>query len=334
MSGPLSTQANMVVYLNGEFIPATEAKVGVMTHGFSYGTGCFEGIRGYYNAEKDEVYLFRLREHFERLHQSCRIMHIELPYTVKELCDQTVELIRRNGFHEDCYVRPFAYKSDEIIGVRLTGLTDHFMMLAVPMGDYVSTGGLRCCVSSWRRIDDNAIPARAKISGAYVNSAFAKTEALTNGFDEAIMLTAEGHVSEGSAENFFMVVNGKLITPPPTENILLGITRDTVMHLARKELDMEVSERVIDRTELYVADEMFLTGTGAQIAPIIEVDHRPVGDGDIGHVGHQMQQLYKDIVRGKREKYLDWCTPVHEGAAKPASHNGHSRARKPRATVA
>jgi branched-chain amino acid aminotransferase len=312
----------MVVFLNGEIIPADQARVGVMTHAISYGTGCFEGIRGYYNCDKDEVYVFRAREHYERLHRSCRILKINLPFTVDELIEITSELIRRNGFHENCYIRPFAYKSDEIIGVKLNDLVDHFVIYTVPMGDYVSTTGLRCGVSSWRRVDDNAIPARAKISGAYVNSAFAKTEALTNGFDEAIMLTGEGHVSEGSAENIFLMVNNELVTPPPTENILVGITRDSVIQVARRELDRITRERVIDRTELYVADEIFLTGTGAQIAPVIEVDHRPIGTGKIGPVASEIQRVYAEVVRGMRPEYMDWLTPVY-GPVK-ARHNGHN----------
>jgi branched-chain amino acid aminotransferase len=311
----------MVVFLNGEIIPADQARVGVMTHAISYGTGCFEGIRGYYNSSADEVYVFRAREHYERLHKSCRILNMTLPYSVDELVEITGELIRRNGFHENCYIRPFAFKADEIIGVKLNDLVDHFAIYTVPMGDYVSTTGLRCGVSSWRRVDDNAIPARAKISGAYVNSAFAKTEALTNGFDEAIMLTSEGHVSEGSAENIFLMVNNELVTPPPTENILIGITRDSVIQLARRELDRITRERVIDRTELYVADEIFLTGTGAQIAPVIEVDHRPIGTGAIGPVASEIQRVYIEVVRGMRSEYMDWLTPVYGPVQ--ARLNGH-----------
>ena len=324
---PLSERSDMVVFLNGEIIPADQARVGVMTHAISYGTGCFEGIRGYYNPDKDEVYVFRAREHYERLHRSCRILKVNLPYTVDELVEITSELIRRNGFHENCYIRPFAYKADEIIGVKLNDLVDHFVIYTVPMGDYVSTTGLRCGVSSWRRVDDNAIPARAKISGAYVNSAFAKTEALTNGYDEAIMLTGEGHVSEGSAENIFLMVNNELVTPPPTENILVGITRDSVIQVARRELDRITRERVIDRTELYVADEIFLTGTGAQIAPVIEVDHRPIGTGKIGPVASEIQRVYAEVVRGMRPEYMDWLTPVYGPVnARLNGHNGHKAA--------
>lgn len=316
----LSQRSDMVVFLNGEYIPADQARVGIATHALSYGTGCFEGIRAYYNSERDQLYVFRALEHFQRLKRSCKIMNIDLPYTPEELVEQLVELLRRNDFHENCYIRPFAYKSDEIIGVKLNDLTDHYTMFAMPMGDYISTAGLRCLVSSWRRVDDNMIPARAKISGAYVNSAFAKSEALMNGCDEAIMLTAEGHVSEGSAENIFLVVGNEMITPPPSENILQGITRDTVMELARRELEMLTRERAIDRTELYTADEIFLTGTGAQIAPVVEVDHRSIGTGVVGKVGGSLMSLYGDIVRGRRKEYMHWLTPVFD--KKPAASNG------------
>jgi branched-chain amino acid aminotransferase len=312
----------MVVFLNGEYLPADQARVGVATHALSYGTGCFEGIRAYYNRETDQLYIFRALEHYQRLARSCKIMNIHLPYTPEELVEMTAELIRRNGFREDCYIRPFAYKADEVIGVKLNGLQDDFMMFTIPMGDYIATTGLRCMVSSWRRIDDNMIPARAKISGAYVNSAFAKSEALMGGFDEAIMLTHEGHVSEGSAENIFMLTGGELVTPPPSENILQGITRDTVMQLARRELEMLTRERVIDRTELYTADEIFLTGTGAQIAPVVEVDHRAIGSGVVGSLCTKLMGLYRDVTHGLRSDYMGWLTPVYTNV--PASANGHN----------
>jgi branched-chain amino acid aminotransferase len=300
-----------VLFMNGEYIPAERGVISVRTHAFAYGTGVFEGIRGYWSKEENQLYLFRLREHYERLLRSCKILRISLPYTVEDLIASSVELARRNEQHEDVYQRPVAYKSDEIIGVRLHGLTDSYLLSSEPMGNYVEIGGLRCGVSSWRRIDDNAIPARAKIVGSYVNAAFAKTEALQNGYDEAIMLTHDGHVAEGSAENIFLYVNGELVTPAPTENILLGITRDTIIQLAQKELGIQVRERQIDRTELYTADEIFLCGTGAQIAPVIEVDHNPVGTGNIGEISQKLQDLYFDIVRGKNKKYKEWCTPVY-----------------------
>ena len=311
------------LFMNGEFIPAERGVIPVRTHGFSYGTGCFEGIRGYWNEKDSQVYLFRLREHYERLLSSCKILQISLPYTIEQLIDISVELVRRNDQREDVYLRPVAYKGDEIIGVRLHNLTDQLIITSEPVGNYIDVTGLHCGVSSWRRIDDNAVPARAKIIGSYVNSAFAKSEAMQNGFDEAIMLTHEGNVSEGSAENIFLVMNGELVTPAPTENILLGITRDTIIELARRELGRITRERQIDRTELYIADEMFLCGTGAQIAPVVRVDHRPIGNGQIGQISSTLQKLYFDIVRGRVPEYREqWCTPVFAGM--PQAQPEHS----------
>lgn len=312
------------LFMNGEFLPAERGVIPVRTHAFAYGTGCFEGIRGYWNEKEEQVYLFRLREHYERLLRSCKTLQFSLPYTIDQLIELSKELIRRNEQRQDVYLRPVAYIKDEILGVRLHELHYDFLLTSEPQGNYVDLSGLKCCVSSWRRIDDNAIPARAKICGAYVNSAFAKSEAMLNGFDEAIMLTHEGHVSEGSAENIFLLINGELITPSPTENILLGITRDTVMELARRELGIITRERQIDRTELYTADEVFLCGTGAQIAPVVEIDRRPVGTGQIGPIASAIQQMYFDVVRGNKPEYQkQWCEPVFvnapvKQAAKPA----------------
>jgi branched-chain amino acid aminotransferase len=306
------TMVTKEIFMNGEFRPAEEGVISVHTHGFAYGTGCFEGIRGYWNEEHQQVYLFRLREHYERFLRSCKVLQIALPYTVDQLIDITTELVRRNDHHEDIYVKPIAYKADQTIGVRLHGIRDDFVITSQPIGNYIDIAGLHCGVSSWRRIDDNAIPARAKICGGYVNSALAKSEALQNGYDEAIMLTNEGHVSEGSAENIFLLLNGEFVTPAATENILLGITRDTVMELARREFGRITRERQVDRTELYAADEMFLCGTGAQIAPVVSVDHRPIGNGTIGPIARTLQQTYFDVVRGRRPEYrTQWCTPVY-----------------------
>jgi len=300
------------LFMNGEFIPAEQGVISVRTHGFSYGTGCFEGIRGYWNEKDQQVYLFRLREHYERFLRSCKILQISLPYTVDQLIDISVELVRRNGQKQNVYLRPVAYKGDETIGVRLHGLRDEYIITCEPMGDYIDTSGLHCGVSSWRRVDDNAVPSRAKITGSYINSAFAKSEAMQNGFDEAIMLTHDGHVSEGSAENIFLVMNGELVTPAPTENILIGITRDTVIELARREFGRITRERQVDRTELYIADEIFLCGTGAQIAPVIRVDHRPVGNGKLGPIASAIKQIYFDVVRGRIPEYREqWCTSVY-----------------------
>jgi branched-chain amino acid aminotransferase len=311
------------VVLNGEVVPSSKGRVSIMTHGFSYGTGCFEGIRGYWNPDTQDIYIFRAREHFERLHRSCKILNMKLDLTPGELVQQAIELIRRNDYHQDVYIRPMVYKADEIIGVKLHDLHDHYYQIAVPMGDYVDTTGISCCVSAWRRIDDNSIPARAKVTGGYVNSALAKTEANLNGFGEAILLNADGHVSEGSGENIFLVVNRELQTPSSTENILLGITRSTVMELARRELDIITRERPIDRTELYTADEIFLCGTGAQIAPVVSVDHRPIGTGKVGPVVDAIQSLYADVVRGRRPEYFDWLTPVY-GALEKAEAISHA----------
>ena len=304
------------IFMNGEFVPANQGVISVRTHGFAYGTGCFEGIRGYWNEQDQQVLLFRLREHYERLLRSCKILLIDLPYTVDQLIEISVELVRRNEQRQNVYLRPVAYKADQTIGVKLHGLTDSFILTSEPLGDYIDTTGLRCGVSSWRRIDDNAIPARAKIIGAYVNSAFAKSEAVQNGFDEAIMLNNDGHVSEGSAENIFLVTNGELVTPAPTENILQGITRDTLMRLAQRELGRITRERAVDRTELYCADEIFLCGTGAQLAPVVSVDHRNIGDGTVGPISAALQQLYHDVVRGLKPEYRDeWCSPVYQNVA-------------------
>ncbi|MGQ9597986.1 MAG: branched-chain amino acid transaminase [Anaerolineae bacterium] len=299
-------------FFKGQFVPIEEAKISIQTHAFNYGTGCFEGIRAYWNQEHEQLYVFRLREHYERLLRSCRILHIHLLYAVDELCEITLELLKREGYREDAYIRPLAYKADEIIGVRLHGLTDEFALFAVPFGRYIEKEeGAHVCFSSWQRVDDNSVPARAKITGAYINSAFAKTDALLGGYDEALVLTQSGHISEGSAENFFMVRNGLLITPPVTSNILEGITRETVMILAREEMGLQTVEREIDRSEIYICDEAFLTGTGVQIAAITRVEHRPVGSGAIGPVVTRLRELYFDVVRGKNPKYQHWCSPVY-----------------------
>jgi len=299
-------------FLRGEFVPLKDANVNVMTHAFMYGTGCFEGIRGYWSEKEGEMFLFRLREHYERLLGSCRISRIEPGYTIDELCDLTVELVRRNGDREDVYVRPMFYKAAQTIGVKLTGLEDDLVMVSVPFGPYLDVDkGLRVRVSSWRHLEDNAIPPRAKVCGAYVNAALAKSEALDDGYDEAIFLTQDGHVSEGSAENIFIVRRGKLITTPITADILEGITRETIIELARDQLNLDVVERPIDRTELYLADEAFFVGTGAQVSPIAEIDRRPLPNGPIGPITKAVQELYFRVVKGEVPEYRHWCTPVY-----------------------
>lgn len=299
-------------FFRNKLVPFEEANVSIMTHAFNYGTGCFEGIRAYWNEEDKELYVFRLPEHFQRMHRSCRILRIDLPYTPRELCDTTVELLRREGYREDAYIRPLAYKASEVIGVRLHDLEDAFAMFAVPFGRYIEKEeGAHVCISSWRRVDDNAAPARAKITGAYINSALSKTDAQLSGYDEALVMTDTGHISEGSAENFFMVRNGCLVTPSVTSNILEGITRDTIIELAAAEMGLCTEQRSIDRSEIYVCDEAFLVGTGVQVAAVTHIEHRPVGSGSIGPVVSRLRELYFDVVRGRNPKYKHWCTPVY-----------------------
>jgi branched-chain amino acid aminotransferase len=301
-------------FFKGQIVPIEDAKVSVMTHAFNYGTGCFEGIRAYWNGDQGQLYVFRMKEHYERMLRSCRVLRIDLPYSADELGEITRELLRKEGYRQDAYIRPLAYKADEIIGVRLHDLTDEFAMFAVPFGRYIEKEeGAHVCISSWQRVDDNATPARAKITGAYINSAFAKTDAVLSGYDEALVLNHTGHISEGSAENFFMMRDGCLVTPPVTANILEGITRDTVMELAQNEMGLSAEQRSIDRSEVYICDEAFLCGTGVQIAAITQVEHRPIGTGRIGPVVSRLRELYFDAVRGKNPRYRHWCTPVYTG---------------------
>ena len=300
-------------FFEGRIVPIEEAKVSIMTHAFNYGTGCFEGIRAYWNESEEQLYVLKLKEHYERFLHSCKIILISLPYTVDEFCNITLELLRREGFRQDTYIRPLAYKAETGVGVRLHDLKDEFAMFATPFGKYIDREeGANVGVSSWRRINDNAVPARAKITGAYINSALIKTDAVMNGYDEAIVLTQEGHVSEGSAENLFIVRDGKLITSPVTEDILEGITRSSLIELAETELGVETIERSIDRTELYVADEAFFCGTGVQIAAITQIDHRAVGTGEIGPIVRKLRDLYFNIARGERPDYAHWVEPVYE----------------------
>ena len=298
-------EPNPMVYFEGEFVPLAEARVGLLTHALHYGTGVFEGIRAYWSEDDREVYLFRAREHFERWKTNARLLKMEIPLTAQELTALTCELIARNDFRQDLYVRPLVYKSRQGIGVHF-GPECEFAIVALPFGAYIdSSNGLRVCVSSWRRIEDNAIPARGKICGAYVNSALAGEEARANGFDEAIFLTADGHVAEGSASNIFLVRNGRLVTPPVYDDILEGITRSTVMDLAR-DIWLETTERRIDRSELYVAEEIFFAGTAFEIAPVVEVDHRRVGAGAVGPITRRLQQSYAEIVCGKTARGAHW----------------------------
>ena len=314
---PVATSADdrtseLWAFFRGEIVPLRDARISVMTHAFNYGTAVFEGIRAYWNAEQGQLYGLDLIAHYERLKASARFLMMDVPYTAEQLARTTVEILRRDELREDVYVRPIIYKSSETIGVRLHNLDADIVIFGVPFGQYIDTeGGIRAQVSTWRRTDDNAIPARGKITGAYVNGALAKSEAQLNGYDEAIVLTQDGHVSEGSAENLFIVKAGKLITPPVTDNILEGITRRRLMAVARERLEVAVEERQIDRTELYNADGVFLCGTGAQLSPVVEIDRRAIGGGRPGPITRQLRDIYFDSVRGRVDDYRDWLTPVY-----------------------
>lgn len=301
-------------------VPLEEARIPVMTHAFLYGTAVFEGIRGNWSDERGEVLLFRVEEHYERLKQSAHIMHVGLPQSAAELTDITTRVVGKCGFREDVYLRPIAYKSGEVIGPKMHDVADDFLLFVLPFGNYLDLdAGIRCQTSTWRRVQDTSIPARAKVNGLYVNSALAKTEAMQNGFDEAIMLNDDGHVSEGSGENLVMARHGRLITPERSDNVLEGITLSSVLQLARDELGLEIIERTIDRTELYIADEVFLTGTAAHVSPVVELDHRNIGSGGVGPVTAQLQKLFFDCIRGRNPKYAQWVTPVTPAVEAPAT---------------
>lgn len=321
---PLPTHA----YFKGRIVAYSEAKVGVLTHGLNYGTGCFAGIRGYWNGEAAELFLFRPRDHFKRFLESSRLLSMHLPETVDDLLDRLKELLRAEDLRTDCYIRPLAFLADETIGVRLHDLTPAVSMVAFPFGKYLDAdAGVHVTVSSWRRVDDNMIPARGKIVGSYVNSALAKSDAQRAGFDDAIVLNQEGRISEGSVANLFLVRNGSVLTPPVTDDILEGITRRTLIELLREEMHVPVLERSIDRTELFLAEEAFFAGTGVQLAPITRVDHRPIQDGHEGPITLKLRRLYDDVVRGRVPKYRSWCEPAYAGAiaaSSPGSAAGRS----------
>lgn len=299
-------------FFGGRIVPYSEARVGVLTHGLNYGTGVFSGMRGYWNEDEKELFVFRPRDHYRRFRDSGKMIGMELPWSESELADAALELVRTEGYREDCYLRSLAFYADETVGVRLHDLTPQVSIVAIPYGRYIDREeGAHATISSWRRVDDNAIPARGKIVGSYVNSALAKSEAMRAGFDDAIVLTGDGHVSEGSAANFLLVRDGVVITPPITDNILEGITRRTVIELLGKEMGVPVVERSIDRSEIYVADEAMFVGTGVQIVAITRVDHRPVGTGRIGPIASGLRELYFRVVRGRHPAYRSWCAPVH-----------------------
>jgi branched-chain amino acid aminotransferase len=304
--------SQQMAYFEGKFVPIEDANLNVMTHAFNYGSAVFEGIRGNWNPAHEELYLFKVREHIDRLVQSARILRMNGTYDADEISNLVVELARRCDYKEDMYIRPMVYKSGLDIGPAIHSVEDKLLIYVRPLGDYLDpNAGATVMTSSWRRVDDTSIPARAKVSGLYVNNGLATSEAKQNGMTEAIMLYQDGHVSEGAGENLVMIRNGVLISPPQSDNILEGITLDTALFLASEKLNLPVERRTIDRSELYIADELFMTGTAAHVTPVTEVDRVPVGDGQPGVVSRKLQKLFFDAITGELTEYESWLIPVY-----------------------
>lgn len=308
----ISEKKQDYAFLQGEIVPLDQAQVNIQTHALQYGTGCFTGMRGYWNEEEEQIYIFRLEEHFLRLQNSSKILMMNFSYCFEDFRDIVLELVKKNAYRQGIYIRPLLYKSDLSLSPRLHDVKDDLAIYIIPLADYMDTQkGLKCAVSSWVRFSDHMIPSRAKVTGSYINSALARSEAVLGGYDEAILLDAEGKLSEGSAENLFLLRDGILFTTPVTSSILEGITRKTIFHLAQNELHLDVSERELHRSELYISDEIFFCGTGIQVAWIREIDHRIIGSGNIGPITQKLQSLYFDLVQGKNPKYKMWLTPVY-----------------------
>lgn len=299
------------VFYQGEITEEKNVSISIRSKVFNYGLGCFEGIRAYWDEESKQLYGFRLKEHYDRLLQSAKALYMDVPYTTEELIAATVELLRKNDFRTTVYIRPVVYKGSEMLFPTLLDEDNRILIYCQPLGNFSGKDRFRVAVSSWRRVSDSMLPPRTKATAAYLNSALASLEVLQNGFDEAILLTQQGFVCEGPGENIFLVKQNKLITPPASDDVLEGITRATVMELAKNELGMEVVERSISRTELYNADEAFFSGTAMEVTAIVEVDNRKVGNGDIGDVCRQIKEMYFNLATGKNPKYAHFCTPVY-----------------------
>jgi len=304
-----------IFWMDGEFVRSSDAKVSVLSHALHYGTGVFEGIRAY--AHSENVYIFRLKEHMERLKNSAKICYVDLKNSVDDLCSTTVELIARNEMRCQTYIRPIVFKGIGGIDLNPVKVPTHVAICLFKFESYFEKSGLDTCVSSWRRISDVSTPPMAKACGHYLNSAIAKAEACLNGYDEAILLDSNGLVSEGTGENIFIVKDGKLVTPPPTASILNGITRDTVIKLA-SEMHVQVVERNIARAELYTCDEAFFTGTAVEVMPILTIDKRQIGDGEMGVLTGRIKAFFSEVTSGNVEKYSSWLTPVYATLVKEA----------------
>jgi branched-chain amino acid aminotransferase len=296
------------VWFDGQYLKWEEAKVPIFVHALHYGTAVFEGIRAY--PSNENLYIFRLKEHMDRLRKSANVYSFTSKFSADELCKAAVDLIRKNGIRESCYIRPLTFVGMHGIDLNVTkNSPTHTTIIIFPFAKYFKGDGISACISSWRRIDDESIPPMAKASGNYLNSVLATQECRRNGYDESILLDSNGCVSEASGENIFVVRNGKLHTPQLSDSILEGITRDTAITIAR-ELGYDVVERPISRTELYLADEIFLTGTAAEIIAITKIDGNIIGNGREGTMTKSIRENYEAIVIGKSDKFMGWLTPT------------------------
>jgi branched-chain amino acid aminotransferase len=296
------------VWFDGQYLKWEEAKVPIFVHALHYGTAVFEGIRAY--PSDDNLYVFRLKEHMDRLRKSANVYSFTTKFSADELCKAAVDLIRKNGIRESCYIRPLTFVGMHGIDLNVTkNSPTHTTIIIFPFAKYFKGDGISACISSWRRIDDESIPPMAKASGNYLNSVLATQECRRNGYDESILLDRNGCVSEASGENIFVVRNGKLHTPQLSDSILEGITRNTAITIAG-ELGYDVVERPISRTELYLADEIFLTGTAAEIIAITKIDGNIIGNGREGIMTKSIRENYERIVIGKSEKFMGWLTPT------------------------
>ncbi len=298
------------IWKNGELIPWAEATTHVLSHSLHYGSGVFEGIRCYKDPDSEKSFIFRLHDHMERLARSCKIAQIDLPYTVDELCDATVEVIRANKL-PSCYIRPLVYRGYGVMGVDPTGAPTDVIIAVWPWDAYLGPdaleNGVSVGISSWRQRSVNAIPPAMKSTASYMNSILAKMEAKAHGYAEAIMLNEAGMVCEGTGENLFIVRSGVLSTPPISDGVLEGITRDTVLCLA-DDLEIPALEESLTRSDLYIADEVFMTGSAAELTPIGSIDERVIGKP--GEITRQLQERFFAVAYGKVEEYLDWLTEI------------------------
>jgi|TARA_B100001750_G_scaffold248445_1_gene279649 branched-chain amino acid aminotransferase len=296
------------VWMDGKYISWKDANVPILTHAMHYGTAVFEGIRAY--PSEDNLLVFRLKEHLERLVESCKILPLEHKFSVDDLEKAVLGLLKKNQLKESSYIRPIVYVGYGGIGLNFTGFPINVAIAAFPFGKYFTNPEIKVCISNWKRISDESMPPQAKASGNYLNSVMAKLDALRAGFDDAILLDSKSSVSEGTGENIFVIKNGEIVTPPTSASILVGITRSSIMKIAQ-DMGMEIKERDVSRVELYQADEVFFSGTAAEVTAIVEIDNRKIGTGKIGEITKKIRDSYAEIVIGNNEKYNNWLTEVY-----------------------